>query len=103
MKHIKEFQEFINESIDNVNEVELKADKKAHKELSQAIAKADNVEDIWNQLDPKMFDVNLNDFEDIFNKWFNSQSSYDNVRDFAKNATTSDTQDLLNHLAKNIK
>jgi len=103
MKHIKEFQEFINESIDNVNEAKLKADKKAHKELSQAIVKADNVEDIWNQLDPKMFDINLNDFEDIFNKWFDSQSSYDNVRDFAKNATTNDTQDLLNHLAKNIK
>ncbi len=103
MKHIKEFQEFINESIDNVNEAKLKADKKAYKELSQAIIKADNVEDIWNQLDPKMFDVNLNDFENIFNKWFDSQSSYDNVPEFAKNATTSDTQDLLNHLAKNIK
>ena len=100
MKNVLKFNEFINES---VNEAKLKADKKAYKELSQAIDKADSVEDIWNQLDLKIFDVNLNDFEDIFNKWFDGQNTYETVPEFAKNATTSDTQDLLNHLAKNIK
>ena len=85
-----------------VTEAKLKADKKAYKELSQAINKANEAEDIWNQLDPKMFDVELAEFEDIFDSWWNSNSTYDSVADFANNATTQDVESLLSHMVKSM-
>jgi hypothetical protein len=102
MKYIKIFEDFINAE-DSVNESKLKADKKTLAELSQAVDKAKTVEDIWNQLDPKMFDIELNDFENAFDDWFDNQRSYETVGEFAKNATTADVKDLLDHLAKKVK
>lgn len=98
MKHIKEFTQF-------VNEAKIKADKKSYNELSQAVDKADTVEDIWNQLDSKLFPIEFNEFEIMFEEWWESGAvlKYETIKEFAKNATKSDVEGLLSHIAKNKK
>lgn len=107
MKYTLTFESFINKSQfnnelneSNLNKPRLKvmADKKLYKELSQALKGATEIEDIWNQLDPKMFDVELDKFENIFNSWWNSNNSYDSISDFTKNATAEDVESLLIHI-----
>lgn len=111
MKYTLTFESFINKSQFNnklnessLNKPRLKvmADKKLYKELSQALKGATEIEDIWNQLDPKMFKVELDKFENIFNSWWNSNNSYDSISDFAKNATAEDVESLLIHILFSI-
>jgi hypothetical protein len=106
MRHIKEFDQFINENFneDLLNEAKIKTDKKSYDELSQAIDKAGTTEDIWNQLDPKLFPIEFDEFEIIFDKWWDKNARhYDSIKGFAKNATKSDVESLLVHIAKNKK
>ena len=102
MKYVKIFEEFTAEQ--SINEAKIKADKKSYDELSQAIDKADTIEDIWNQLDSKLFPMELEEFEDIFDKWWDTNaSSYNTIKEFAKNATKSDVEGLLVHISKSKK
>jgi iron uptake system EfeUOB component EfeO/EfeM len=103
MNHIKVFEEFIAEQ--SINEGKVKVDKKSYDELSQAIDKADTVEDIWNQLDSKLFPIEFNEFETMFEEWWEGKAflTYETIREFAKNATKSDVDSLLAHIAKNKK
>lgn len=110
MKYIKLFENFIAEAdelkdaVNLLSEAKVKTDNKSYRELSQAIDKADEVSDIWNQLDPKLFPMELEEFEDIFDKWWDANaSSYNTIKEFVKNATKSDVESLLAHIAKNKK
>ena len=71
---------------------------KEYKEVSQAINNAEEVADIWNMLDPKMFKFTESEFEDIFDDWWNNISRYDSVADFSRNAYWEDAHSLYLHL-----
>lgn len=97
MKHVKLFEQFLGEA-------KIKTDAKSYQELSQAIDNANEVSDIWNQLDSKLFPMELEEFEDIFDKWWDmNASSYNSVKEFARNATRSDVENLLAYISKNKK
>lgn len=71
---------------------------KEYKEISSAIDRAEEVSDIWNMLDPKMFKFTESEFEDIFGEWWNAQTGYDSLGDFSRNAMMKDAHSLYLHL-----
>ena len=71
---------------------------KEYKEVSNAISRARKASDIWNMLDPKMFEFEVDEFEDIFDEWWNDITTYDSIADFSKNATSEDVHSLYLHL-----
>lgn len=71
---------------------------KEYKEVSQAIDNAEEVSDIWNMLDPKMFKFTESEFEDIFDEWWNNITRYDSISDFSRNAFMEDVHSLYLHL-----
>ena len=70
---------------------------KEYKEVSNAIDGAEEVSDIWNMLDPEMFEFTEDEFEDIFHDWWNTQY-YDSLRDFSRNGSFEDAHSLYLHL-----
>ena len=70
---------------------------KEYKEVAQALQDVQEVSDIWNMLDPKMFEFTEDEFEDIFNEWWNDQS-YDSLREFSTGGSTEDAISLYKHL-----
>lgn len=81
-----------------LTEQKIKTDAKSYKELARAIDRARTTEDIWNQLDPKLFPFEFDEFEEIFDEWWDRNSYYDSIADFARNATKADVEDLLSYM-----
>ena len=97
MKHVKLFEQFVNEKA-SLSQMKKDIKTKEYKEVSQAINNAEEVADIWNMLDPKMFKFTESEFEDIFDDWWNNISRYDSVADFSRNAFMEDVHSLYLHL-----
>ena len=96
-KIMKTFEQFVNEKT-SFSQMKKDSKTKEYKEVSQAINNAEEVADIWNMLDPKMFKFTESEFEDIFDEWFNNQMRYDSVADFSRNAFWEDAHSLYLHL-----
>jgi hypothetical protein len=94
---MKKFEQFVNEKT-SFSQMKKDSKTKEYKEVSQAINNAEEVADIWNMLDPKMFKFTESEFEDIFDEWWNNISSYDSIPDFSRNATWEDAHSLYLHL-----
>ena len=94
---MKTFEQFVNEKT-SFSQMKKDSKTKEYKEVSQAINNAEEVADIWNMLDPKMFKFTESEFEDIFDEWFNNQMRYDSVADFSRNAFWEDAHSLYLHL-----
>lgn len=88
------------EVTENASSSQIKKDikTKEYKEISNAIDRAEEVSDIWNMLDPKMFKFTESEFEDIFGEWWNNQTGYDSLGDFSRNAMMKDAHSLYLHL-----
>ena len=96
-KVMKKFEQFVNEKT-SFSQMKKDSKTKEYKEVSQAINNAEEVADIWNMLDPKMFKFTESEFEDIFDEWWNNISSYDSIPDFSRNASWEDAHSLYLHL-----
>jgi hypothetical protein len=70
---------------------------KEYKEIVRALEDVEEVSDIWNMLDPKMFKFTESEFQDIFDDWWNTQS-YDSLREFSTGGSTEDAISLYKHL-----
>ena len=105
MKYIKDFdkvyEQLVNEKT-SFSQMKKDSKTKEYKEVSQAINNAEEVGDIWNMLDPKMFKFKESEFEDIFHDWWNNISSYDSIADFSRNATWEDAHSLYLHLLPHV-
>lgn len=104
LAHDGDFNESVTEKReDAVNEkvsfAQMKKNSKTkeYKEVSNAIDGAEEVSDIWNMLDPEMFEFTEDEFEDIFHDWWNTQY-YDSLRDFSRNGSFEDAHSLYLHL-----
>jgi hypothetical protein len=85
---------------EKVSFAQMKKDSKTKEYLavSDAIEGAEEVSDIWNMLEPEMFEFTEKEFEDIFHEWWNLQMGYDSVEDFGRNASFEDAHSLYLHL-----
>ena len=101
MDKIPNYSEFINEKT-SFSQMKKDSKTKEYKEVSQAINNAEEVGDIWNMLDPKMFKFKESEFEDIFDVWWNNISSYDSIADFSRNASWEDAHSLYLHLLPHV-
>ena len=97
IKMMKNFEQFVNEKA-SLSQLKKDIKTKEYKELSRALDDAQEVSDIWNMLDPKMFKFTESEFEDIFEEWFSNQMRYYNVADFSRNAFMEDVHSLYLHL-----
>ena len=101
MIKIPNYSEFINEKT-SFSQMKKDSKTKEYKEVSQAINNAEEVGDIWNMLDPKMFKFKESEFEDIFDVWWNNNTSYDSIADFSRNASWEDAHSLYLHLLPHV-
>jgi len=101
MKHVRLFEQFVSEKT-SFSQMKKDSKTKEYKEVSQAINNAEEVADIWNMLDPKMFKFTESEFEDIFDDWWNNISRYDSVADFSRNAFWEDVHSLYLHLLPHV-
>ena len=75
---------------------------KEYKEISNALRDdTEEVSDIWDMLDPKMFKFTESEFEDIFHEWWNTQY-YDSLEDFCRNGSFEDAHSLYLHLLPHV-
>jgi len=95
-KVMKKFDQFVNEKT-SLSQLKKIIKTKEYKEISKAFDGAEEVGDIWNMLDPKMFKFKKSEFEDIFDDWWNDQS-YDSLGEFATGGSAEDMISLYNQL-----
>ncbi len=95
-KVMEKFDQFVNEKT-SLSQLKKIIKTKEYKEISKAFDGAEEVGDIWNMLDPKMFKFTESEFEDIFDEWWNDQS-YDSLGEFATGGSTEDMISLYNQL-----
>ena len=95
-KVMKKFDQFVNEKT-SLSQLKKIIKTKEYKEISKAFDGAEEVGDIWNMLDPKMFKFTESEFEDIFDDWWNDQS-YDSLGEFATGGSAEDMISLYNQL-----
>jgi len=81
----------------SLSEIKKITKTKEYKEILQATDNVQEVSDIWNMLDPKMFKFTEDEFEDIFDDWWNTQS-YDSLEEFSTGGSTEDAITLYKHL-----
>lgn len=81
----------------SLSEIKKITKTKEYKEILQATNDVQEVSDIWNMLDPKMFKFTEDEFEDIFADWWNDQS-YDSLGEFSTGGSTEDAITLYKHL-----